>query len=234
MACLFWVPSSEVFVIVYALPVVINDCGLNRERPLHISEFDEESLTRLSTTLSQLKRRVITPQPGKGRAAVVVSLCTVDGKASVLFTHRTETVSTHKGQVSFPGGMSDPEDVDATATALRELEEEIGLPASQVRVLGIYHELHAITGVAVTSIIGFLGELGDLSDLVLAPDEIQQAFTLTLDELIDPETRHQVRYDPRGVYPVFEAGPAPVWGLTAYILGEVLEELLGFELWPPS
>ena len=199
-----------------------------------ISDFDETNLGRISSALARLKRRTVTPQNGKGRAAVVVSLCTVNGEAAVLFTHRTETVSTHKGQVSFPGGMCDPDDVDATATALRELEEEIGLPPSRVRVLGTFHELHAITGVAVTSIVGFLGELGDLSELVLAPDEIQQAFTLTFEQLLDPDTRHQVHYEPRGVYPVFEAGPAPVWGLTAYILGEVLEELLGYELWPPS
>ncbi len=174
---------------------------------------------------------VISPRRMAGalpRAAVLVPLCHVDGVASVLFTKRTETVSTHKGHVSFPGGRRDPTDRDVVATALRELDEEVGIGREQVEVLGVLHEVPAITGVGVTPVIGFIGDV-DVDRLVLSRAEIDVAFALSLSSLIDPAHRTAQRLGPR-VAPVFSAGPFPVWGLTAYILDELLLEGLALPL----
>jgi nudix motif 8 len=192
------------------------------------ASFDDEFLGAVEARLRGQPRRLIGGD--LRRAAVVVPLCHAGQLASVLFTKRTETVGTHKGQVSFPGGRSDPNDVDATATALRELHEEVGIRPDQVRVLGVLHDVMAITGVAVTPIVGFVGDV-DIASLRISRHEIDEAFTLSLGQLVDPAHRLPQRLGSR-IAPRFSAGPHPVWGLTGWILDEVLREGLGLTLTP--
>jgi 8-oxo-dGTP pyrophosphatase MutT (NUDIX family) len=97
-------------------------------------------------------RRAVTPDRRLVPAAVLVLLERDPGYAMV-FTKRTTQVDHHKGEVSFAGGMSDPGDVDACATALREAEEELGLDASTVTVLGELDRLVTVTGFMVTPIV---------------------------------------------------------------------------------
>ena len=192
------------------------------------ARFDDDTLLAIEGRVRQLARRRL---PGEmKRAAVLVPLCHVDGVPSVLFTKRTETVGTHKGQVSFPGGRVDPGDIDATDTALRELEEEMGIDRASVRVLGAFHEAMAITGVGVTPVLGFLGDLR-LETLSMSMAEIDVAFTLSLEQLVDPAHRTKQTLGTRSA-PLFSAGPFPVWGLTAWILDEVLRHALGLPLSP--
>jgi nudix motif 8 len=190
--------------------------------------FDDAFLNAVEARLKGLSRRRIGGDAR--RAAVVVPLCHLGNKPAVLFTKRTELVGTHKGQVSFPGGRVDPDDTDAVATALRELHEEVGIAPDRVRVLGAFHDVMAITGVAVTPVVGYVGSL-DIGALQLSHDEIDEAFALSLDELVDPAHRQAQTLGSR-IAPLFSAGPHPVWGLTAWILDEVMREGLGFAL-PP-
>jgi 8-oxo-dGTP pyrophosphatase MutT (NUDIX family) len=163
------------------------------------------------------------------RAAVLVPLCHVGGKPSVLFTKRTETVGTHKGQVSFPGGRMDPEDADEVACALRELEEELGLARSHVEVLGVFHDIRSITGMRVTPVVGFIEHLPPLRDLPVSRMEIEEVFTLSLEQLVDEAQRKPMTLGKRTVAS-FTAGPWPVWGLTAFILDELLRDALDLPL----
>ena len=87
-------------------------------------------------------------------AAVLVPLLQAEGEWRLLLTQRTHTVESHKGQVAFPGGRVDPEDESRVATALRETEEEIGLPRDRVRVLGQLDELLTVTQYRVTPVVG--------------------------------------------------------------------------------
>jgi 8-oxo-dGTP pyrophosphatase MutT (NUDIX family) len=191
------------------------------------SSFDDEVLADLRARLASLPRqRLVGDAP---RAAVLVPLCHVGGRASVLFTRRSETVGTHKGHVSFPGGMVDEGDADVEAAALRELFEEIGVPNEAVHVLGRYHDARAITGVHVTPVVGFLGDVA-LDELSPNPAEIDGVFALALPELVDPASRYQQDYGERGRLQVFDAGPWPVWGLTAFILEGVLRDVLDIAL----
>lgn len=190
------------------------------------ASFDDELLAALQARLAGVATRRL---PGElKRAAVLVPLCIVDGQPAVLFTKRTETVGTHKGQVSFPGGRVDPDDVDAVDTALRELHEEVGIARDRVRVLGQLHEVMAITGVGVTPVVGFVGPLR-IEDLQMSAAEIDVGFTLRLDQLVDPLHRTAQTLG-RHTAPLFTAGPHPVWGLTAWILDEVLRVGLALPL----
>lgn len=191
--------------------------------------FDEASLREVHERLGALARRRVVQE--LGRACVLVPLCNHHGQAGVLFTKRTDTVGTHKGQVSFPGGRMDPGDVDEVACALRELEEEVGVPASAVQVLGLFHDVVSITNLRVTPVVAWLGDLDDPRALATSPHEIDEAFVLTLAQLCDPMKREVRDLGPRKA-PFFVAGPHPVWGLTAFILDELLRDGLGIDL-PP-
>jgi nudix motif 8 len=188
--------------------------------------FDDDVLDAVRVRLAGLARRRLTGD--MPRAAVLVPLCHVDGRAAVLFTKRSDTVGTHKGQVSFPGGRVDADDKDAVHTALRELHEEVGIPPEGVVVLGQLHEAMAVTGVGVSTVVGFVGDV-DTSALRVAAAEIDEAFALSLPALVDP--RHRVLQTlGRHRAPRFTAGPHPVWGLTAFILDAFLREGLALPL----
>ena len=190
------------------------------------SAFTPSVLDGVQTALSLLPRRRLRTDPDTREAAVLVSLCDVDNVPSVLFTKRSERVGTHKGQVSFPGGMRDDDDFDFAACALREMEEEIGVPRGQPRVLGAFHEAFSITQVRVVPIVAYLGAI-DPAALVLSEAEIDTVFTLSLAELAAPDNRRRQDGGRYGPMPFFEAGPHPVWGLTAFILDGFLREVLG-------
>jgi nudix motif 8 len=188
--------------------------------------FEDSFLQRASHHLqTRPPRRLIDDE--KPRASVLVPLCHVDGVASVLFTKRTELVGTHKGHVSFPGGRRDPGDVDEVATALRECEEEVGVAPAQVRVLGVFHEALAITKVRVTPVVAYLGDV-DVTSLRVSAAEIDAVFALSVEQLLNPNERAIQTFGTRQA-PVFNAGPYPVWGLTAFILDELLQELSGLQ-----
>mmetsp|Transcript_3796 Transcript_3796/g.8132 ORF Transcript_3796/g.8132 Transcript_3796/m.8132 type:complete len:257 (-) Transcript_3796:67-837(-) len=169
------------------------------------------------------------------RAAVLVPLCTKNGQPAILFNVRSHRVSTHKGQVAFPGGHIEPGEA-APAAALRELEEEVGVPTDKVELIARCAAIPAITGTTVTPVLGLLDQdIGEAphSSLTLCDDEVDFAFALTLDELFDPSVRYLAGDDCPGLTgaPIFqgkapELAGTPVWGLTAIILDGILNEFL--------
>lgn len=160
------------------------------------------------------------------RASVVIPLCNVNGVASILFERRSQKVRTHKQQVCFPGGMVD-EDVDSTIieTSLREMQEELGVPADMTSVLGIlrcnWEEVENMTGIAVTPVVCFIGELADLK-LTPNPDEVEATMTVPLVTLL--EEKNWVTRD--FAAPVFTGAPHVIWGLTGYLLDRFLKDVV--------
>ncbi len=114
---------------------------------------------------------------------------------SVLLTQRNAGLRNHAGQISFPGGRRDPEDVDEVATALREAHEEVGLRPERVEVIGRLPIYETGTGFRITPIVGLIhvdaGE--DLAlGLTPAPGEVEEVFEVPLSFLLDPGN-HQRR-----------------------------------------
>ena len=164
-------------------------------------------------------------------AAVLVPLV-LGPTPGVLLTKRTAHLSSHAGQVSFPGGRIDPEDADAEAAALREAQEEIGLDPARVEVLGRLVDYVTGTGYRITPVIGLLPAGIDLESLQLRPSahEVEQVFELPLSVLLDPAAPQRRQAHFRGRLRAFWVWPHPehyIWGATAGILLNLAARLRG-------
>jgi 8-oxo-dGTP pyrophosphatase MutT (NUDIX family) len=148
-------------------------------------------------------------------AAVLVPIVAHPAGLTVLFTQRTAHLKAHSGQVSFPGGRAEPGDASPEETALRESEEEIGLPRSRVEVLARLPEYCTRTGFRVTPVVGLV-----LPPLELVPDsnEVESVFEVPLAFLLDARNhRRQTReYQGRTVgFYEMPYGDRYIWGATA-------------------
>jgi 8-oxo-dGTP pyrophosphatase MutT (NUDIX family) len=160
--------------------------------------------------------------PGDRLAAVLLPL--VEGDR-LIFTRRTEHLSRHPGEISFPGGLAHDEDVDLAATALRETEEELGLPATEVEVLGALEPVH--TFVSAILIVPFVGIVSGTPAFAPSEAEIAEVLWYQVDELSAAETTVEWPRDGhvyRGfAYPMSDGNT--IWGATAKILSEMIELL---------
>jgi 8-oxo-dGTP pyrophosphatase MutT (NUDIX family) len=165
--------------------------------------------------------------PGFRESAVLVPIVVEAGAPDrLLFTVRRADLSTHAGQISFPGGKRDPEDADAAACAIRETSEELGIAPANVEVLGLLHDVPTPTGFVITPVVGVVR--GPL-ELVPSVDEVASVFLCEMDELANPQ-----RYANGGVrsflgvsYSMHEYQweQHRIWGATARMVHELLEML---------
>ncbi len=109
----------------------------------------------LRAALSAYEPQPIEAEPGMPLAAVLVLCYEHQGRAHVIFQKRTQRVETHKGQVSFPGGMADPGDISLRHTALRETHEEIGVVPADVELLGQLDDILTLARFRVTPFVGW-------------------------------------------------------------------------------
>lgn len=121
-------------------------------------------------------------------AAVLVPLVCDEGELNLLFTRRTDLVHDHKGQVAFPGGSVEPQDGSFEDTATRETYEEIGIPPSEICVLGRLSVFPTITGFLICPVVGMIPWPYDLR---LSQDEVSRAFTIPLNWLADVSNREE-------------------------------------------
>ncbi len=183
---------------------------------------------KLRLYLRKRHRRVVHDAPGIP-ASVLIPLVTIGGAVHLLLTKRTEFVEHHEGQISFPGGAADEGDASAEATALREAEEEIGLDASDVTLLGLLDDHRTPTGFTITPVLGYLSGLPPLR---LHRAEVEEAFTVPLAKFMDPSLRRTEvmeregrRYD---VY-FYDVWKEPVWGVTARFIKHLTDLLKRIE-----
>jgi len=141
----------------------------------------------------------------------------------VLLTKRTAHLNKHAGQVSFPGGRIDPDDVSPEAAALREAQEEIGLDPARVELAGRLPDYVTGTGYCITPVIGLLSPGVGLDGLGLtkSPHEVEEVFELPLAVLLDPDAPRRTQTLWRGRMREYWEWPHPefhIWGATAAIL----------------
>lgn len=156
-------------------------------------------------------------------ASVLVPLVDRPEGFSILLTQRTAHLTRHAGQIAFPGGRADDGDVDEIATALRETEEEIGLGRDHIETIGRLDRYVTRTGFTVTPIVALVHPPFALT---IAPNEVDEAFEVPLDFILDPANRQKDSYDFQGVtryFYVFRYGHRNIWGATAGMLVNLAE-----------
>jgi 8-oxo-dGTP pyrophosphatase MutT (NUDIX family) len=151
-------------------------------------------------------------------AAVLIPLVVYGHELKILLTQRTAHLHDHPGQISFPGGRCDPQDKSVIDTALREAEEEIGLPASKVEILGSLPHYLTITGYQVTPVVSLVD-----AGLEYQPDEFEVAdiFEVPMGYLMNPHHHEQRMWQSPQGQRRFYAMPYEnkfIWGATAGML----------------
>ena len=144
---------------------------------------------------------------------------------TILLTKRTAHLKAHAGQIAFPGGRRDPEDMDAVATALRETMEETGIPREHIEILGHLDRYMTRTGYAVTPIVGALhSPLSPIPE----PEEVAEIFEVPLAHFMNRANHQRHSRDLNGVRRHFYAMPYNdyyIWGATAGMLRNLVDVL---------
>lgn len=182
-------------------------------------------IERLRRVLHERVRREIDVAPPLVRAGVLIPLLSRGQGVELLLTRRTDTVLTHKGQISFPGGQREEADSEIVETALRESYEEVGLEPSRVRVLGELDDVFtSVSSFVITPVVGWVQ--GDIDDLRPAPDEVRSLLMVPIARLLDRtvhttetrslgEQRYRIHY--------YTVGDDVIWGATGRIVYQFLK-----------
>ena len=160
-------------------------------------------------------------------AAVLIPIVERKAGLSVLFTRRADHLARHAGQVSFPGGRVGEDDSDALTAALRETEEEVGLPRSFVDVRGELDRYETGTGFSIQPFVGLVREGFELR---IEPSEVAEAFEVPFSFLMDAgnhtqQTSHWQGRERRYYAMTYERHY--IWGATAGILVNLYDRLYG-------
>lgn len=181
-------------------------------------------------TLEHIKNRIKQPKddsPGNDEgdaadsglpAAVLIGLVNHKDEPTILLTKRTEHLRDHAGQICFPGGRIEHDDASIEAAALREAEEEIGLPPSKVDIVGRLAPYDTSTGFRVHPVVGWIEP--PLS-FKLDAFEVAEVFELPLSFILDPENHQKQSYQRdrgRRSYYVLPYQGRFIWGATAGML----------------
>ena len=169
----------------------------------------------------------MTPRDDLTPAAVLVPLVDRPGGLTVLLTQRTAHLNDHAGQISFPGGRVEPEDPSHLAAALREAEEEVGLPPDRVEIIGMLDPYIVRSGYRVTPVVGFVNPPFEVRP---DPFEVAEVFEVPLSFVLDNENHETGSRTHEGVERTFYVLPYEdryIWGATAGMLVNLSDVLTG-------
>ena len=182
----------------------------------------------LPPLIEHLSQRLQAYQPRRlkaehfGRAAVLMPILRHGQDFCFLLTLRTDTVETHKGQISFPGGIREESDRDLLQTALRETWEEIGLSQQAIHVLGEFDEYLSTTGLIVTPFAAYVDRP---LNLVPNPDEVDEILRVPFKLFQDCRTLRIETRERQGVARkiyFYDFHGKDIWGLTAQMIRDFL------------
>lgn len=159
-------------------------------------------------------------------AAVLVPIQATDRGLQVILTKRSSALKHHPGQIAFPGGKVDPDDAGVIAAAQREADEEIGLAAANVNVLGTLPTHETVTGFLVTPVLARV-----IAPFVPRPEpgEVEEVFSVPLEHVTRISNFQIQSRNWRGSrrhYYVVPYGPYYIWGATARILRNLAQGLV--------
>lgn len=206
------------------VPVLVRD-GDRDLRPALAERMTPEGLRSLFARppawTPELHREQKFMDRETAHAAVLLPLVMRE-RLTLILTQRTAHLSTHSGQIAFPGGKVDAEDADPTATALREAHEEIGLSADRVEVLGSLPTYTTGSAFVITPVVGLVQPGLPLTP---NPHEVDEVFEVPLAFLMDPAHHRRHAFEFEGVVREWYSMPYQdgaserfIWGATAGML----------------
>lgn len=159
-------------------------------------------------------------------SAVMVLILPYENSLAIPFIKRTDRGKYHRGQIAFPGGKVEKEDADALQAALRECQEEIGIPPAKISILSVLSDIYIpLSNYNITPIVGTALQLPDFT---LSTDEVEDILLIKLSDLFDDRnktTRSFSRHEHPITAPGYQIGDHFIWGATAMIIAE-LEQLM--------
>ena len=177
--------------------------------------------SRIKEVLEALEPLAL-PLWGRTEAAVLILLTERDGAPHVLFTRRTADLATHQGEVAFPGGHREEADGTSWDNAVREAEEEVGVPADRLERLGALDDMFTVTGFRITPHVAWLdGPFEAVPD----PGEVAEVLWVPLAALLTQRKGPAFTVSHRGVtgtFPIFRSNGHLIWGATARIAQQLL------------
>ena len=190
-----------------------------------LKKIEDNLNKKESSWLDQLSLKQSDPKSDLPKAAVLIAL-TEEENPEVIYTLRSNKVSSHQGEVSFPGGMQEESDTSLIMTALRESEEEIGLPQNCVKILGSLDTMVSRFNVSVTP---FVGVIPGNVELNTSSEEIEACFKVPLSFLLKDKRYRNDEVNRNGetfYMPAYKYSSYVIWGLTAMITVNFLNRAL--------
>lgn len=168
-------------------------------------------------------------RPNARRAAVLICLFDQHAEPHLVFIRRADTLRSHSGEIAFPGGSVDLDDISPASTALREAQEEIGLDSARVELLGIMPPVFTVvSNFLITPFVAYLPD--GPGALLLQPSEVAELLIFPLEGLMNPAIYHTEEWTREGmsrtVY-FYDYDPYRIWGATARMLNALLALLRG-------
>lgn len=195
-----------------------------------LSEENKQRAMQCMKKTPQIGMKLGQSTREKSFAAVLICLCTDEkGETSILYTRRSSRLTRHVRQISFPGGLKDSEDIDFIDCALRETEEEVGLPRNRVNVWGSGNLITPPHTAAIMPVVATVNDFS-LKELKLNADEVEEAFLISVRELVHPKTLKHTQFKGGWSTPNFVVGHNKVWGITGLITNMFLRCLIPFDL----
>uniref|UniRef100_A0A6M2DG02 Putative peroxisomal nudix hydrolase n=1 Tax=Xenopsylla cheopis TaxID=163159 RepID=A0A6M2DG02_XENCH len=196
---------------------ILNNIVSSRSMSVYSAKnlLSAENRRRCITMLKSVSQIRMSAEEPAERSAVLIPLCMVEDDVSLLYTVRSLKLTKHRGQVCFPGGKEDKSDTSLEETALRETEEELGIPRRNIDIWGSGKSIIGRFPPSVLPVVGYIKDFDKLT-LNINEKEVEKVFTVPLKYLCDCDNigHTQFRYYST---PVYMAGEERIWGLTALI-----------------
>ncbi|XP_022822633.1 nucleoside diphosphate-linked moiety X motif 8-like [Spodoptera litura] len=187
---------------------------------------------RCISNISELPSFNVRGGNPKHTASVLVPVCVDNSEVCLLYTLRSSNLSSHSGQVSFPGGKIDKDETVYDA-ALREAEEEIGVPAKDINIWTKMNQVQGRDGnMLITPVVGEIMNF-DMKKLTPNEGEVADIFTIPMKVFCDTNNHGCYKYNNYAI-PVYNGGKHTVWGITGIITHMFLNSFLPKELYCPD
>lgn len=201
------------------------ELGLALRRRLENSLPGQDSHWKMLPFERRPAMKYVDGNPAPRPSSVLILLYPIGSYLGTILIRRTQDLSVHSGQISFPGGKQEPADISPIHTALREAEEEINLQPGRVEILGRLSPLYVSpSNFEITPVVGFIDEPGKLTPNPAEVDHIIE-IPLNIIESLRTNVDIAVREFVLKQVPCFNYNGYIVWGATAMILQELLDLL---------